>query len=252
MKTGIALCASLLAAVLTSSVYAAPVNLLTNGSFDKLDTAKVASTGFIAITTSTNKTALPGWTILGPVDLVSTRLWEAPAEASYSIDLVGTPGSGGIQQVVHETNAETEYQLSFDLSANPAASQWKEHNDTKYLKVDILGGEGEVIATRTYSLTAGTRTYQDMQWAPDSTFAGEGGNFTFTGTGGDITVRFTALAPTPMPTGAKTTTLYCGPVIGNASLIALGGGEPSTPEPASLGILGVGASALILKKRRGR
>jgi hypothetical protein len=252
MRTGIALCASLLAAVLTSSVFAAPTNLLTNGSFDKATSTKLNSTGIVPITTRTNKNALPGWTVLGPVDLVSSRLWQAPEGTGYSVDLIGTPGVGGIQQTIEDTLADHTYQLSFDLSVNPQAGPWKETGTTKSVRVDILGGEGEVVATRTFSLTKGTRTLKNMQWADDSTFVDEEvGDFTFAGTGGDLTVRFTALSPSPLPKRSKATTVYCGPVIGNASLIDLGGGDP-TPEPASLGILGVGASALFLKRRRGR
>jgi hypothetical protein len=253
MRTAIALCASALAVVLTSSsIFAAPTNLLTNGSFDKAASAKINKAGIIPITTRSNKNALPGWTILGPIDLVSSRLWQQPTGASYSVDLIGTPGIGGIQQTVHDTLDDHTYELSFDLSLNPSLSPFKETGTTKLLKVDILGGEGEVLATRVYSLTNGTRTLKNMQWATDSNFAGEEeGPLTFQGTGGDIIVRFTSMAPGALPRRAKASTVYCGPVIGNASLFDLGGGTP-TPEPASLGILGVGASALILKRRRGR
>jgi hypothetical protein len=248
MRTGIALCASLLAALLTSSVQADVVNLLTNGTFQKSASAKLNKSGIVPITTRTNKTALPGWTISsGAVDLVSSRLWQSPTGANYSVDLIGSPGIGSISQTV-VTDSDTMYQLSFDLTVNPQASPRKETGTTKILRVEAIAANGTVLVSRDYSMTNGTRTLKNMQWLTDLDVNGEGGIFQFRGTDGNVTIKFSALSPTPLPKKSKATTVYCGPVIGDVSLIEVGG----APEPASLGILGVGASALLLKRRRGR
>jgi hypothetical protein len=158
------------------------------------------------------------------------------------VDLVGTTGIGGIYQRVATTTA-TGYTLTFDLSANPEAGPRKETGTTKRLLVEALAADGKtVLASHEFDITNGTRTKTNMQYETDT--------FNFTATGAFSTIRLTALTPLNLPKGAKSSNIYCGPVIGNLNLTP--SGTPPTPEPTSLSILGVSASALLLKRRRGR
>jgi hypothetical protein len=258
MRTGIALCASLLAAVITSSVHADTiVNLLNNGELAKATKAKVNTFVTISPKTKAASTPLPGWTVTsGTVDLVANACLQAPTGMGYSVDLLGTPGVGSMRQTVAHTDADSEYEFSFEMSVNPTDGTYKESSTTKKMRVEIWGADygtsGAVpLVSRDYSMTNGTRTATNMQWVNDEDVGGESGSkIQFQGTGGAITIVLSALASDPMPKKATAAKLSKGAMVGNLQLFTVGGGP--APEPASLGILGLGASALLLKRRRGR
>jgi len=234
MGTRYALCASFVALGLISSARA---NFLSNPGLTPASSS-FDSWGLQYFNPATSS-PLPGWTITGnSVDLVGSY-WQAPPGATYSLDMVGTPGVGGISQTV-ATTPGTTYTLSFYMSFNPDNPNG-EKALTKTLEVQALDGE-TVLADTPYSGTAGTRTEQNMQW--------EAQVFSFTATGTTTTLNLFAVAPSSLPTGLTSGTLVAGPAIGNLDL-ELASGSPS-PEPASLGILGMGASALLLRRRRGR
>jgi hypothetical protein len=242
MSTRIALCASLVGLVLISSARA---NMLTNGQLDKASATPLDQYGLITLSPTLNSTALPGWTITsGTVDIVPNAYWPTSnVAAAYSLDLVGSPGIGAISQSV-TTVATTAYTLTFDLAANPEAGPRLETGTTKILRVEALAADGTtVLASTDYQITKGTRTLQDMQWQANS--------FNFTATGATSILRLAALTPLNLPNGATSSNIFTGPVIDNLNLI-VGGNPTPAPEPASLGLLGVSASALLLRRRRGR
>ena len=241
MGTCIALCASLVGFVLISSARA---NLLNYGLFDKAGTVMLNKSG--VATLSKNSSGLLGWTITsGTVDLVSKTHWQTP-DGNYSVDLVGTPGVGAIAQKVATTTG-TSYTLTFDLTANPEAGPRNEIGTTKVLLVQALAANGKtVLASKVFDVTPGSHTTQNMGWVSDN-------KFTFQATGAFSTIQLSALTPLNLPKGANSSNIYCGPVIDNLNLDLTAGGSPTpVPEPTSLGILGVSASALLLKRRRGR
>ena len=237
MRTRVALCASLLGLVLASSARA---NILVNGALDK-DATPLNQYNLVVLTTAQNNTALTGWTITsGSVDIVPNSYWQA-SDGGYSVDLTGTPGIGAIAQTV-ATIAATQYTLTLDLAANPEPGPLLEAGTTKRLLVEALAANGTtVLASTEYDVTKGAHTLQSMGWATNT--------FIFTATGATSTIRLSAVAPLNIPNGATSSTVFCGPAIDNLNLFPTG--SPA-PEPTSLCLLGVSASALLLRRRRGR
>jgi choice-of-anchor C domain-containing protein len=235
MGIRVALCASLLSLVLASSARA---NILVNGALNK-DATPLNQYNMVVMTPTLNNTALTGWTITsGSVDILPNSYWQA-SDGGYSVDLTGTPGIGAIAQTVATTPA-IQYTLTFDLAANPEAGPLFETGTTKRLLVEALAANGTtVLASTEYDVTKGANTLQSMGWATNT--------FTFTATGATSTIRLSALAPGNIPNGATSSTVFCGPAIDNLNLFAGG-----VPEPTSLSLLGVSASALLLRRRRGR
>jgi hypothetical protein len=270
----IALRAPILALALSSSALAeTSTNLLVNGRLDMAAGATPAgsSTG-IANVAAVNSTALTGWRITGgTIDVVPTSYWDAPTGMNYSVDLIGTPGTGsatpsitqatsgsqlGVLSQEVSTVAGKTYQLSFDLSVNPTTGPLREYATIKRLLVEavpesvvVLDGEAAssasigITPSKEYDLARGTRHPENMQWIHET--------FSFTASSTLTAIQFSALMPLNAPTGSSPSNIYCGPAIGNISLTLVGGGGP-VPEPASLGLLGVGVSVLLFKRRRGR
>jgi len=231
------------ALVSLAAVSSARANLLVNGGLEKAATADVNPYNLIYL--KPGSTALPGWTITsGTVDLVpgtpSEDVYWLNTEGDFSVDLVGTPGVGGISQRV-STTAGTTYTLTFDFSVNPEVGPFDETSLTKTLLVQAIAGNGTVLLNRTVSDTAGTRTNDDMQWRSIS--------YVFTAIGPLVTVKFSAAAPTDLPAGVTASKIFCGPVIDNVDL-EVGGGGQQLPEPTSLAMLGAGAAALLRRRRR--
>jgi len=243
MFTRIGICASLL---LFANVSLAHANFLTNGGLEK-DSTPLDQWGMVTCTPSSNSSALPGWTITsGCIDIVPSSYWQV-SQGSDSVDLIGTPGLGAIAQSV-TTTANTAYTLTFDFAANPQAGALGEAGTTKQLLVEALAADGTtVVASQTYQLTVGTRTISNMQYTANS--------FDFTTpnsiNGNQTTIRLSALTPLNLPSGATSSNVRTGPVVDNLNLILSGGSNPS-PEPASLGVLTLGATALLLRRHRAR
>jgi len=271
MSIRLALRASIMALVLSSSAWAS-TELLQNGSFGLAGDPPSGSSGVVYLSAAATPSSLGGWTITsGTVDWVPGSYWDAPNGSGQSLDLIGTPGKTAVAsaemqpalvastsqlgQIVQEVSlvAGNTYQLAFDMSVNPLTGPLREYGTIKRMLVEAVSidGEGEtVLSSREYDLARGTRHPENMQWLADTQVDPQHRAFTFTATG-DTIIRLTALMPLNAPAGASPSNIYCGPAIANISLTQLGGGTPA-PEPASLGPLGVGASALLLKRRRGR
>lgn len=242
MVTRFAFCASLAVLGLISSARAS--NLLVNGGLEKDGTTPLNQYGMLTPTPSQDNTALPGWSITsGSVDIVPNFYWQA-SQGMYSVDLVGTSGLGSISQTVSGLTPGQVYTLTFDLAANPQNGPLGEAGTTKEMLITALGADGvTVLNSESFGITVGTRTLTNMQYASNS--------FNFTATGTSATLMLAATTPLNMPAGATDSTIRTGPVIDNLFLDVGGGSNPS-PEPASLGILGAGAAALLLRRRRGR
>jgi choice-of-anchor C domain-containing protein len=216
----------------------ARANLLINGMLESAVPPKQPD-NLVYVTPSTNPTALTGWTLdSGEIDIVPNSYFQS-SQGNYSVDLVGTPGLGSISQQV-ATTATAEYALTFDFSINPESGPLKERPYIKTLRVEAIGADGvTVLATQDFSETRGTRTNSNMQWTQKT--------LTFFADGSVATIRFSALEPSNLPSGVTGSMIFTGPVIDNVDLV-LGGG--SIPEPASVGILGVAAVGLLMRRRR--
>ncbi|MCU0548662.1 MAG: choice-of-anchor C family protein [Leptolyngbya sp. Prado105] len=99
-------------------------NLIVNGSFEQvaqLDRLRSAGYGYVTIGGSSS-TDIVGWqTIGGPnntnsIDLQYSSFWNA-SDGQVSIDMIGVPGPGRIEQTFATVPGET-YQVTFDLGAN--------------------------------------------------------------------------------------------------------------------------------------
>ena len=235
-----ALCASLVALGLISSARA---NVLLENPGLTTNPALLDPTwGMIAPALAGSTTDLPGWTITGvSVDVIHSY-WQAPPGAEYSVDLVGTPGFGGISQTI-PTVAGDVYTLTYYMSINPDNGPNHEKSIAKSLEIQAIDSLGEIHKFISDAQTSGTRTELDMQWGSQQSFM-------FTARSSSTTLNIFSVVPANLPQGVSASSLITGPVIGNLDLEFSGGGP--TPEPATLSILGVSASALLLKRRRGR
>ncbi len=251
MRTGVFGGAMVLALAVADQARA---NMLVNGSLETTNKLNVAK--MIYMSTTRNTHDLSGWTISsGTIDIVSTKVLKSDA-GNFAVDLIGTAGLGGIEQTVPTTNG-TQYTLTFDFSVNPAhrPKPHDELTDTKVLQVQVIDGAGSgnqeddeprpaigsnILASQIYTATAGTRTRTNMQYISET--------FSFTGTGDPVTLVLSALTPLNMGPKLNSANVRCGPVIDNLDLEIGGAQTRSVPEPASLGLLGLGS---LLLARRG-
>ncbi len=135
----------------------APVNLVTNGSFEST-TAPTSSYSVLP----EGSMALSGWTVVTPslyggsngsVDLVDNTYWNAQ-DGNYSIDLGGTTGeAGGVYQDV-PTTAGVEYSLSYWTAVNGDQAVGNSHT------MSVVVGGTQVASI--VALSAGTGN--PLQW----------------------------------------------------------------------------------------
>lgn len=91
----------------------ASANLVVNGSFED---GLIANDGFRTV--PSGDTFLTGWTVLGTsVDIVSGPNRFPAADGNQSVDLAGTPGPGGVSQMI-ATSIGQAYTVRFALSRN--------------------------------------------------------------------------------------------------------------------------------------
>jgi hypothetical protein len=131
----------------TLTVTPAPSNLLVNGSFE-MPAVLPSTPGYLTFGPS----PLPGWRVTrGTVDIVHARYWQpAPGQGSQSLDLVGSPGAGTIEQTF-PTEPGQEYVFS----------GWLSHSyyiDERRADVFLNDQFFTQLATNTPSTAA------DMQW----------------------------------------------------------------------------------------
>jgi len=130
--------------VVSGTAGAAPVNLLTNGSFESTPTP---TSTFVTVLAG-DSTTIPGWTVVTPsvydssngsVDLKSSGYWN-PEDGNYSIDLAGSTGTpGGLYQDV-ATTAGAQYSLTYWSAVNGDQAPGTTHS------LDVTF-DGQVVAT---------------------------------------------------------------------------------------------------------
>jgi len=105
---------------LAAAASSARANMLVNGGLELNPAYSIPlNPGFVTAGPVTNSTALPGWTVTtGTVDVVPSTYWQVK-QGSYSVDLVGSPGTGSIRQLVSGTQNNTDYSMTFDWAPNP-------------------------------------------------------------------------------------------------------------------------------------
>lgn len=180
-------------------------NLLINGSFESgigwADSVPVGSTG------------ITGWTVTrAQIDLVGPY-WQASA-GSHSLDLNGSPGVGGIAQVL-ATSPGQLYELTFDQAANPDLG-----DRVSRMGVQAAGQSAE------YSFDCTGRNSTSMGWVTR-------------------TWRFTAVDATTILEfySMDIEDSWKGPALDNAVVVVV-------PEPTSLLALASGLVCLLHSNRR--
>ncbi len=213
----------------------ARANLLINGSLET--TAKLNSHGRVLLSSTSPANTLPGWALTqGTVDLLPSSYWQ-PSNGRFSVDLIGTPGLGGISQTVTGLTIGTDYELTFDFAINP---DQREKSSGKIMQVQAVGSA--VLVTQTYQRTKNGESKSHMHYTHES--------IQFTADSTSVTITFSALPPLNLPGGLLASRSVVGPVLDNVDLEAAGGGGPQSPEPASLGVLGLGGLLLLRRRRK--
>jgi hypothetical protein len=211
------------------------------------DPSLMSADNLVHISATVNSNALTGWTIGGAsIDVVPNYYW-ANTEGTYSVDLVGTSGVGSISQTVTGLISGKNYELSFDFSVNPSEGHGGEADFTKWLEVDISNSN---MPASYFSGTVGTRTVSNMQYVRRAV--------DFTASSESTTISLVALFPSGLPasfsngTPILPYTLCAGPAIDNVTLEPVSTfGIARAPEPASLGVLGMGG-VFLLRRRSSR
>jgi choice-of-anchor C domain-containing protein len=161
-------------------------------------------------TQGAGSTCLTAWTVTQNNVDYINGYWQA-SDGTHSIDLNGNTFAGGIEQVF-DTVVGYFYLVTFDLAGNP---------DGGIKTLDVTAGG----TTTSYSFDTAGKDTTNMGWAPQF--------FAFTANSTSTTLRF-----------LSTTGDCCaGPALDNVAVTA-------APEPSSLVLIVVGASALALIRRR--
>jgi hypothetical protein len=221
--------------LLLAAATTAHANLLINGSLET--SARINGRGRVLTPTEVANALGSAWTVTqGTVDLLPRTYWQS-SKGNYSVDMIGSPGLGGISQTVNGLTIGAEYILTFDFSINPDI---RERGSTKILQVQAIGNT--VLADETFSRTRTNETRLNMRFTHESIL--------FTADSTSVTIVLAALAPLNLPAGVTPSTSVVGPVVDNLVLeLSDGGSGPNVPEPASLGVMGAG-SLLLLRRRR--
>jgi choice-of-anchor C domain-containing protein len=150
------------------------VQLFQNGSFENGNyvTGNFGSLDFDRLSTVTGSTDMTGWTVTqGDIDWVGTY-WAASA-GTKSVDLDGSvPTAGAISQTF-DTNLNSTYVITFDMSGNPDSGP-----AIKTMNVSA----GGVTTAFTYDTSVQGPTHTNMQWLNHgvSFVAGASGSATLT------------------------------------------------------------------------
>ena len=240
---------SLVGAVVSSnSAGAAPVNLLTNGSFE---TTTGPSYPIVPVL-SGDSTTIPGWTVVTPsfyggsggsVDLIKSPYWNAE-DGNYSIDLAGSSNTpGGIYQDV-TTVSGAQYTLTYWSAVNGDQTPGTTHsldvtfNGTVVATIQEAGaGRPLLWVQHTVTVTAGSTSsrieFDDV--TPGDTNQGPAlDNVSFTAVADTISASPTTVPPQTtgasfaVPVATFTDSNTSAPSTSFSAAINWGDGSPST------------------------
>ena len=208
--------------LLAATSTAAHAELIGNGSFETYakspDTWNPAP--MIDFNLAVGTTDIAEWTVIrGNIDYVrqfSGVTWVA-ADGERSLDLGGTPGSGGVSQTF-STVVGAPYEVRFYMSGNPNTGWPGEELPNKTLRVQVA----DQSADFSFDVSAEGSTLEDMKWKL-------------------LTVPFVAdsNSTTMEIFSTMSAEVYIGPVIDNVSVTQI-------PEPSSLALLGGFSAAAAL------
>jgi len=176
-------------------------DLIQNGSFETYakDPATWSVAGAIDFNLGPGNTDIAGWTVVnGQIDYAqhSAYTWRA-ADGVCSIDLGGSPGSGGISQTLATSAGET-YTVQFSMSGNPTTRWSGEDQPNKTLRVRAAGRSVDFA----FDVAAAENSLEDMKWKLCT--------FTFVAESDSTTLEiFSTMDP-----------VHIGPVIDNVSVVA--------------------------------
>ncbi len=139
------------------------VNLIQNGSFETYakDSGTWGTPGIVDFDLDVGNMDITGWTVInGKIDYVqySSYTWRA-ADGERSLDLCGTPGSGGISQTF-ATAVGATYEVRFSFSGSPMTGYSGEDQPNKTLRVKAAGQ----LADFSFDVGAEQNSYEDMKW----------------------------------------------------------------------------------------
>jgi choice-of-anchor C domain-containing protein len=138
-------------------------NLIENGSFESYtkDPGAWSVGGAIDFNLGPGNTDITGWTVTrGQIDYVhlSSYTWQA-ADGECSIDLGGSPGSGGVSQMFATTAGDT-YRVQFYMSGNPTTGWSGEAQPDKTLSVQAA----DQFADFSFDVSIAKNSLEDMKW----------------------------------------------------------------------------------------
>jgi len=137
--------------------------LIQNGSFETYakDSGTWSVAGAIDFNLGADNTDITGWTVInGKIDYAqhSAYTWKA-ADGKCSIDLGGSPGSGGVSQAFATVAGET-YRVQFSMSGNPTSDWSGEDQPNMTLRVQAAGQSADFA----FDVAVEQNSLEDMKW----------------------------------------------------------------------------------------
>src|SRR5579875_2248546 len=103
---------STLALFMLGETPAAHANFISNPGL----TPSVKVQGLYDRGAKSKKQPLAGWTVTGAIDIAKSKYWQSTGTSGYSVDLIGAPGLGAIEQTITGLTVGDTYSLSFDVA----------------------------------------------------------------------------------------------------------------------------------------
>ena len=158
---------AVIAGLTTYSTQVVKGNLIENGSFETYakDPGTWTFPDRVDLGLDVGNTDITGWTVIkGQIDYFGVcpvdppNFWRA-ADGGYSIELAGSPSSGGVSQAFASNAGET-YRVQFYLSGSPMTGWSGEDQPNKTVRVQAAGQSADFA----FDVAAEQNTYTDMKW----------------------------------------------------------------------------------------